>query len=89
MRASPEKFFTVGGIVIPMAINAIFLILKDQGDISVPGSALSSVLSILMFVACYVVFKVKDSLPKRVIEERKMKKHLKTVAELANEETNM
>lgn len=83
---SKEKFFALGGIVIPLFIFTIFSVVSEQWvEFSIPGNILSSVLSIMLFISVLPVLRASETLPEEKIRARRWRRYIKKLGELVEE----
>lgn len=83
-EGSKEKLYALSTI-IPLTIYMIIPGLADFLGVGVPASALSGVLSIIIFVSVLPVLYASETLPEIKIRERKLKEHIKKVREVVEE----
>ncbi|MBT8171430.1 hypothetical protein KJN74_00965 [Candidatus Bathyarchaeota archaeon] len=83
-----EKYFALGLSTPLIAYGFVRGILPILSISSAEASALSYVLSILLFLAIIPVLSVPDTLSAGIIRERKIKEHTKKVGKLIRESEN-
>lgn len=84
LPGSKEKFYALG-ISLPLIIIIGLPAISEFLNIGVPANALSSVLSIIIFVSVIPVLRASETLPETKIRERKLKEHVRKVGELVKE----
>lgn len=82
---SKEKFFVLGGIMIPLLTFQIFSLVQDWSKLTVPASTLSRFLSIAILLSVVPVFRASETLPESKMRERKLKQHVEKVRKLVEE----
>jgi len=70
-----EKFYALG-IIIPVLIYMGIPAVSEFLDIGVPASALSSVLSIILFLSVIPIFRAKETLPETKKRAREISDYL-------------
>jgi MFS transporter, ACDE family, multidrug resistance protein len=80
-----EKFYALGGILIPLLIFPIFLAIQQLSHIQVPLNSLSSVLSIVIFLSIIPALRAPETLSENKIHDRRLQEHLKKVEDLLKE----
>ncbi len=81
---SKETFFALG-IGSASLIEAIFQLLFSQISFTINANIITTVLSILLFVAVFPLMKASETLPEKYIQENKLKKYLDAVFSLLEE----
>jgi MFS family permease len=84
LPGSREKFYALG-IIIPLIIYMGLPAISEFLNVGVPASALSSILSIIIFVSVIPVLRAKETLSETKIRARKMKEYIGKVGELVQE----
>jgi len=75
---SKEKFLALATI-IPFIIYMSLSGVADFFSVSFPAGALSSILSIILFVSVIPVLRATETLPETTMRERKLREHIKKV----------
>ena len=81
---SKEKFYVLSN-VIPFITLLSLPGLADFLGVGIPAVALSSVLSIIVFISVIPVLRATETLPETEIRERKLREHVRKVGELVEE----
>jgi MFS family permease len=81
LPGSKEKFYALG-ITIPLIIYMGLPAISEFLNVGVPANALSSVLSIIIFVSVIPVLRAAETLPESKVRERKMREHVREVGKL-------
>lgn len=83
---SKEKFYALGA-VIPFAIYFAITGVIDflQLSVQASASALTSTLSIILFLSVIPILKAEETLPESAIREQKMKKHIEELEKTIKE----
>ena len=81
---SKERFYAVGGAVI--ILNMAIQLLAQIFSLDVPSNIISSILSIVLFVAVIPLLYAPETLPSEKILARKFRKFLKKVKKVVEEE---
>ena len=81
---SEEKYYVLSN-VIPFITLLSLPGLADFLGAGIPAVALSSVLSIIIFIAIIPVLRATETLPETKIRERKLKEHIRKVGELVED----
>jgi MFS family permease len=84
---SKEKFYALG-MVIPFILFLFFSAVPEFYQISISPSELSPFLSMIIFLSIIPILRAKETLPKRKLEERRMKKYVDKVGKLVQESKN-
>jgi MFS family permease len=82
---SKEKFYALGGIMIPLLTYQIFSSVQAITNFTIPANTISSFLSIAVILSVIPVYRAAETLPETKIRERKMQQHLKKVSEIIKE----
>lgn len=82
---SKEKFYAVGGVV-PLILNMTFQLFSEVFSLSVATSVVSSLLSMVLFVAVIPLLYAPETLPKEKVRRRRFREHLEKVKKLIEEE---
>ena len=82
---SKERFYAVGGIVIPLFMFTVFSIVQEGTGITVPANTISSFLSIALLVSVIPVIRASETLPFSKIHARKLREHIEKVGKLVKE----
>ena len=83
--SSKEKFYAIIG-VIPLTIYGGIGAIPRALDLTVGANILSPILSVILFLSILPVLQAQETLPQKIINERKIKEHMKKVGELMEEE---
>jgi len=81
---SRERYYAVGGVVL--FLNMALQLSSEVFSLAVYPSVVSSILSIVLFVAVIPLLYAPETLPRDKIRARKFKKYLKKVKKLVEEE---
>jgi len=82
---SKEKFYLLGGMVIPFLIKSTFSLIQESSQFTIAASALSPLLSIVLFVSVVPVWRAMETLPMAKIRERKLRKHVEKISKIVLE----
>jgi MFS family permease len=82
---SKERFFALGGIMIPLFTYAVFAVIQEWSKFTVPANSLSSILSIVILVSVIPVLRAAETLPETKARARKLREHLDKVGKLVQE----
>jgi len=82
---SKEKFYALGGIMIPFLTRTIFVEIQGLTGFTLAGNYLTTMLSIVTFISVIPVLRAPETLPADKISEKKMRDHLKKVSKLLQE----
>ena len=75
---SKERFYALGTmipLVVYMGLSEAPYFLMFR----VPASILSPILSIILFLSVIPVYRAAETLPRKILHERKMREHLKKI----------
>jgi MFS family permease len=75
IHGSKEKFYALG-IVIPIIIYMGIPAVSEFLNIGLPANALSSVLSIILFLSVIPIFRAKETLPEHKMRAREISEYL-------------
>jgi MFS family permease len=79
---SKERFYALGGLLIPFSFAAIFECLRQWYSISLPINSLTAALSVVILLSAVPVFLAPDTLPQQIIQDRKVKDHMKKLEKI-------
>jgi MFS family permease len=82
---SKERFYALGGILIPLFTYAIFSVAQDWSKFTIPANQLSTVLSIAILASVIPVIRAPETLSEAKVRTRKMKEHVEKVGKLVEE----
>jgi len=82
---SKERFYALGGLLVPFLITGVVEGIKQWYSISVPMNLLTAVLSVVILVSIIPILRAPETLPQQNIQERKLKDHIKKVEKLVRE----
>jgi len=82
---SKERFYALGGIMIPFLTRTAFSVGQELSGLSVPANSLSTVLSIMTFLSVIPLIRVPETLPEAKIGERKLKEHIEKLGKIIQE----
>ncbi len=83
---SKERFFALGGILIPLFTYTIFSVTQEWTKFTVPANTLSSILSVAVLASVIPVLRAPETMPKDKRRQRRFREHLKKVKKLVEEE---
>jgi MFS family permease len=81
---SKERFYALGTI-IPFIMYVSFSGISTLPGITIPVSALSSILTIVLFASVIPVLRASETLPESKVRARKVKEHIEKVGKLVQE----
>ena len=84
---SKEKIYALIA-VIPLTIYGGIGAIPRALDLTASATILSPILSVILFLSILPVLQAQETLPKKIINERKIKEHMKKVGELMENEKN-
>jgi MFS family permease len=82
---SKERFYALGGILIPLLTYTIFSLVQEWSKVTEPASTLSSILSIVVLASVIPVLRAPETLPEAKARARKMREHIEKVGKLVQE----
>lgn len=82
---SKERFFALGGILIPLFTTMIFSVAQEWTKFTVPASTLSSILSIAVLASVIPVLRAPETTPEAKTRARKLREHIKKVSKIIQE----
>jgi hypothetical protein len=85
MYGSKEKLYAIGGFV-PFVITMIGPIISKVFSISGSPSLISSILSIMLFIAVIPLLYAPETMDEEIIRVRRFKKHIKKIKEIFENE---
>jgi hypothetical protein len=83
--ALKERFFALGGIMIPFLTRSVFQASQALSHVTIPANSLYTVLCIMTFISLVPLLRAPETLPESQIRERKLKEHVKKVGKLVEE----
>lgn len=82
---SKERFFALGGIMIPLFTYTVFSVVQEWSNFSVPANTLSSILSIVLLASVIPVLRAPETMPEAKARARKLREHIEKVGKLVQE----
>ena len=82
---SKERYYALGGMLIPFLIAAIFEASQAWFALAIPINWLTAILSVVILLSVIPVIRAPETLPQQNIQERKFKEHIEKVGKLVEE----
>jgi MFS family permease len=82
---SKERFYALGGLIIPFSMAAIFESTQQWYSITVPVNLLTAILSVVILLSVIPVLRAVETLPQQKIQERKLQEHIRKVEKIVKE----
>jgi len=79
---SKERFYALGGLLIPLLTLTVFSVVQEWSGFSLPANSLSQLLSIVVLLSVIPVFRAPETLPEAKLRARKLMDHIKKVGKL-------
>lgn len=84
--STKERFYSMGGILIPLLTYTVFSGIQQLSKITVPLNSLSTVLSIIIFISVIPILRAPETLSESNIQKRLYKEHVEKVGKIIQED---